>query len=223
MLIIFDLDDTLIKTTDFIIPEKIRRTLSPLFVENPSLIEDLIRLDSMSLSSKAAMGEFAEIHGIEENVITTLSKALADENFEGIKVPCHDEVAKVLKELRQGHTLCLVTKGEQKRQENKIKASGIAIEDFDKVVFCAHSKGADYAALLEEFNVDPKEAIVCGDRVSYDLRPAKALGMTTIQFLQGRGKASFDYYSDVDYKIIQLVEVFDIIKEVETRNFLRSL
>ena len=223
MLIIFDLDDTLIKTTESIIPPKIRKSLAPILKHSPELIEDLIRLDSMSLSSSQALKEFIEIHEFDQSIASLVHKELDTERFEDIEIACHDQANETLRALSLEHTTCLVSRGDPKRQENKIKEAGIDRSCFHEIVFCEKSKLTDYKELLKKFNYDRREALVCGDRVLYDLRPAKALGMTTVQFLQGRGKASFDYYSDVDYKIIQLVEIFDIIEEIEGKNFLRKL
>jgi len=223
LLIIFDLDDTLIKTTESIIPPKIRRSLAPVLNHSPELIEDLIRLDSMSVSSCQALREFIEIHEFDTSIAGLVHDELNGERFDDILVACHDQAIEVLKALSMDHTTCLVSRGDKTRQQNKMKEAGIDLAYFHEVIFCEKSKLAEYEKLIKKFNADPKEAIACGDRVLYDLRPAKALGMTTIQFLQGRGKASFDYYCDVDYKIIQLVEIFDIIEEIEGKNFLRKL
>jgi len=223
LLIIFDLDDTLIKTTESIIPPKIRRSLTPVFNHSPQLIEDLIRLDSMSASSCQALREFIEIHDFDTSIASLVHDELNGESFDDILVACHDQAIEVLKALSADHITCLVSRGDKTRQLNKMKEAGLDPTYFHEMIFCEKSKTIEYEKLLKKFNTDPKEALVCGDRVLYDLRPAKTLGMTTVQFLQGRGKASFDYYCDVDYKIIQLVEIFDIIEQIEGKNFLRKL
>ena len=177
----------------------------------------------MALSSDAAIDEFGEINEVEEGVLCEIKTHMKDGDLEGIDVECSESANEVLKILSQEHNLCLVSRGCDRNQRAKIKKSGIETAYFSEIIFCQKGKHADYEKLAKKYADAPSDVIVCGDRVALDLTPAKALGYYTIQMCQGRGSTSHDYFADVDVKIIQLVELFDIISNIERKKFLRKL
>ncbi|MDN3504793.1 MAG: HAD hydrolase-like protein [Rhabdochlamydiaceae bacterium] len=223
LLIIFDLDDTLVKTTESIIPSKLDMSFKKSLSTSPALLPQLMRLDSMALSSDAAIDEFGEINELDQGVICDIKTHMQDGDLEGIDVECSESANEVLKILSQDHNLCLVSRGLDSNQRAKIKKSGIETAYFSEIIFCQKDKCADYEMLAKKYSDHPLDVIVCGDRVALDLSPAKALGYHTVQMCQGRGSTSFDYFADVDVKIIQLVELFDIILNIERKKFLRKL
>ena len=63
-----------------------------------------------------------------------------------------------------------------------------------------------YRKLLDQFGIDPKTALMAED-LARNLRPAKALGMTTVWIDNGSERGSHDYSPDfVDYRVGDLGE-----------------
>jgi FMN phosphatase YigB (HAD superfamily) len=56
--------------------------------------------------------------------------------------------------------------------------------------------------------------MVCGDRISIDLSPAKELGLRTVHIRTGRGFQQMQPASDVDFAIGKLNELKEIIAAV---------
>jgi FMN phosphatase YigB (HAD superfamily) len=93
-----------------------------------------------------------------------------------------------------------------------MEKAGIQPQRFSKLVFGSKpSKKSDYQSVLDELDVDPKQAMVIADRVSVDLSPAKELGMFTVHFPNGRGKVHNGPSSDVDVRIETLQEVLKLV------------
>ena len=214
MLIIFDLDDTLVETTGSIIPSKLRHAT----MESPHLLNPLLRMDKMSQSSGHALDEFSEIHDIDVEPIRSHLKAEEIDDIDTL-----EDVEQCLKLLGREHYLCLVTRGTEKMQKLKLKEAGIDEGLFREIHCCTSSKLDAYIEVFEKFGNTPQEVLVVGDRIAKDLSPAKRLGFHTVQIVNGRGKTSRDYFSDVDVKIIHLVDLFDIIDSIERKNYLRRL
>ena len=59
--------------------------------------------------------------------------------------------------------------------------------------------------------IAPKNSLVCGDRICFDLTPAKELGFKTVQIVKGRGVGNTGLKNDVDYTILHLSELNNIL------------
>ncbi|MCF7806074.1 MAG: HAD family hydrolase [Simkaniaceae bacterium] len=222
-MIIFDLDDTLIKTSEAIVPFKLQKGMLKLFPSDHEFTHQLMRMDMMSSSSAAALEEFSEINELEPAHYLSIHSDLNDSDLEDLDVESYATTQESLKILADSHYVCLISRGDEVFQREKLERSGIDPLLFSEIIFCQNTKQEHYQSLAKKFSTHLEDVIVCGDRVGLDLTPAKELGFTTVQMRRGRGKMSFDYFSDVDYKIIHLVELFDIIEEVKRKNFLRKL
>lgn len=223
LLIIFDLDDTLVQTSATLIPEKLKLGLQSVKTIDTHLFAELLRMDTMSLSSECALEEFSELYAINSDQLKILQRVIRKPALDGIDIEPVERVNEVLQTLSERHFLCLVSRGEEGYQKEKLKHAGIDENVFSQLIFCQGGKKESYQKLFKRYARLESEVIVCGDRIGFDLSPAKALGFQTIHLAQGRGSVSLDYFSDVDYKIIHLVEIFDIIEEIERKQYLRSL
>ena len=215
MLIIFDLDDTLVKTSESIIPPKLTQV-----VDSKEHLSKLIRMDRMSGSSGHALDEYSEIH---EHDVEKIKHHLKEGGLNDIDVETTQSVNECLAALSHEHRLCLVSRGDEVGQRAKLRKGNIDIDRFSELIFCSGQKLDAYLKLSQKYAEGPEEVLVCGDRVALDLTPAKQLGFHTVHMLHGRGKNSLDYFSDVDVKIIQLVDLFDIIDTIKRKNYLRRL
>lgn len=126
-----------------------------------------------------------------------------------------ERVIEVLDRLRKRHSVAIVTAGIRDRQIAKMKKAGIEPSLFSKIIVCeGNKKKAHYQALAEEFQMLPKEVMVCGDRIEADLLPAKDLGYTSVHIRQGRGKNEPHDHPSVDYSIDELYEIISLVEEI---------
>lgn len=193
MLIVFDLDDTLIDTSGTITPFKMQcmvRMLTEQGIhlgENP--YEEAKALNERCKTSKEMVHQLLErysaLHLLGETLALYTSPLPTD-----FSVPTTPDAKKVLNSLnREIFTLTLVTGGVRSFQLEKMEKAGLEHSNFSKIVVPEDSKkGPHYEDLLKEFSItDPQEALVVGDRIWMDLAPAHALGMRTVHMRWGRG------------------------------------
>ena len=94
-----------------------------------------------------------------------------------------------------------------------MKRAGISTEFFTKLYFCEEGeKEKIYQKVSEEMGISPLNALVCGDRISLDLTPAKMLGYKTVQIKWGRGLGNTGFKNHVDYTILHLKELKNLLE-----------
>ncbi len=223
MLIIFDLDDTLIDTSGGITPVKLEDALHRMIESGLSVpdfgqsLELLKRLDSTSESSSKSIAEFLEIINGDQALLEVGTREVYENLPLDLPIFPLEGALEVLSELSLHHQLALVTIGKPQQQLHKLKKAGIDSGLFSKIAVSeARIKKVYYQKILEELDYSPGETVVCGDRIATDLSPARELGCKTIQMRWGRGLNSSGYKSDVDYTISHLKELIDIISGLTT-------
>lgn len=224
MLIIFDLDDTLIDTTGSITPVKLEQALTKM-VEAGLQVGDvqealaiLKRLDTATESASQTLLEFLEIVNGERKYFDIGHAEVYGPLPQDFPVYALDEALDVLSELSSGHQLALVSMGKPDQQLLKLKNAGIDSTIFSKILISEDpDKKPHYKAILEQLGFAPSQTLVCGDRVKRDLSPAKELGCITVHMQWGRGLSSLlsalphFIARDVDYAIRKLSQIKDIL------------
>ncbi|MFI5334260.1 MAG: HAD family hydrolase [Chlamydiales bacterium] len=221
MLIIFDLDDTLIDTSACITPIKLVDALrsmrkAGLALANWDAAESMIKqLDASKESAKETLIEFLEIHGADKRFLEIgLKEVYENLSLDMPILPVNGALA-LLEDLKVDHDLAIVTVGKEERQLKKMKKAGIDHTLFCKIVATEYpDKKSHYQMLMREQGFLPHEVVVLGDRIAGDLVPAKALGCKTVHVQHGRGRQMIASKMDADYTITELEEVRDILKEV---------
>ena len=220
MLIIFDLDDTLIETSLCITPIKLEMALDALIeegltvVDHDKALEDLLALNRANSSASAALEIFLfpypNSQKLFEKARDLVYGAMPNEIIIS-SVPGAKEMLKSL--ISSSHRVACVTNGVVGIQEEKMKKAGIDMGVFYKIIVSDHNKDKafHYKEIVEELKFDPKEVIVCGDRIIRDLLPAKMLGYRTILMCRGRGESEQKDHECVDYYVQDLFEVENII------------
>lgn len=214
MLVVFDLDDTLIETSRCLTPLYLRMAFEAMKL---GTFEELIAINEKALTSRIALKEFWGRYSNKEEILqaglNTLKTALpADAKID--PVPGAKEV---LDALQVHHTLALVTAGHPELQFQKMEKAGIQPGQFSKIIVSTGaSKKFDYQKVLSELNFDPSNTIVCGDRVEVDLTPAKELGIYTVHFQNGRGKMHAEPKDSVDLTIKTLKELQEVFVKHES-------
>lgn len=219
MLIIFDLDDTLIDTSGSIIPERLKIAFdkmvrSGLDLQDPKdQLKKLLQINEKSLSAKEALKEFLLTHNAMDKFFEIGVNAVYNEFDPTMKISSRKGASKILNELNENHKLALVTIGNEKFQRLKLKNAGIDFSIFSIIkVIEGEDKKPAYKNIINIFEKKASETLVCGDKVHIDLIPAKELCCITVHMQYGRGQnVKQDYGAFVDYKIKELEEITNII------------
>ena len=222
MLIIFDLDDTLIDTTGSVLPGILRNALrqmqgiigfsSPDF---DRFYQELLRLNTYHLSVEDAVREFLEINRVPIEFLETALETVYENPIFNDPIHPIENAIEVLEELSISHSLVLVSKGKERIQREKMRRAGISTRFFIKMHFCSDgNKKKVYKKVSQEMGISPLNAWVCGDRIFLDLTPAKELGYKTIQMKWGRGLGNTGFKKDVDYTILCLEELKPLLQNL---------
>lgn len=229
MLIIFDLDDTLIPTTSQISPYKLDQLVRKIPEINADdlllKVNDLKRINRAAFGSKEAISEYLAVNDIcQEKQMQILSDFSHDQSlpielipFEGADI--------IISNLSSDHTLALVTRGKTSYQEKKIESIKDIKKFFKKIEIVEKgSKKQAYSHLQQLFQKSNHEVVVIGDRIDLDLLPAKELGFYTVLMKSMRSRSYFQPKEGiVDYQICSLMALSAIMDEIELRNFLRKI
>lgn len=227
MLIIFDLDDTLIDTTGSITPLKLEQALAKmreagLEVGDPEkALETLKRLDGASESAAQTIKEFLEMIDADQKYFEIGQREVYGPLSPDTPVFPLEQALEVLEELRVCYPLALVSMGKPEQQLLKLKNAGIDSTIFSKIIISEEQdKKPHYKTILEELGFSPSQTWVCGDRIRRDLSPAKELGCKTVQMQWGRGLVSglLEPSADVDFRIQNLSQIKDILNDKQQSN-----
>lgn len=219
MLVLFDLDDTLIETTQSIVEPRLDRALDKM-ISSGLHIEDrdeallvLERLNRTGSSSKEALEEFIFLYGGDRTLLAHGQKIISDPEFSDLTPQMVIGSEKILYDLKSIANLILVTKGDELFQQSKMKKSGLPYSLFSKIEVTTSSKKGCYETILKEFKTPPNRVIVVADRIEDDLEPAKELGMVTVLYRAMRNRFSILPDLCVDYVIEDIAQLYPIVEE----------
>lgn len=215
MLIIFDLDDTLIQTSQFITPWRFDKVLASLNLTNGMKNEIFQTLLSSYLefeSSQDALNHVLTAHNIDLNLIQ-LAKDALNSYDPSIPVYLFEGVDVLLANLKAHYKLVLVTKGNKAQQKLKIDKAGLAQNIFEQI-FIVEDEDKKEAFKAVSKGYESTQVFVIGDRVKGDLQPAKALGFKTCLVRQGRGEYQKISPLFVDYIIQDVIELENLLKSI---------
>jgi len=221
LLIIFDLDDTLIDTSGCITHFKLEDALNVMVREGLVITDfsealDLLRrLNSTSDSARSAIAEFVEILGIDKIFFEIGVKEVYENILSDLPIFPLEGAIEILAELGGQHQLAIVTIGKLALQMDKLKKAGIDSRIFSKIAVTEEkNKKPHYQMIMDDLGYHSTEVLVCGDRVSLDLAPARELGLKTVKIQWGRGLSSSGYKGEVDYCISELKELKSIVNSL---------
>ena len=191
--IIFDLDDTLIKTSQLY--NQAREEFSSLMQElGFNGEESLIKLDEVDINYIKEYGfvkeryplslgktyeYFCKING--EKINSVLRKRIEDIGWQVFRqIPgLVDGVYRVLDILSQKYFLILATLGDPQVQEEKVQLCGLK-KYFSEIYILKHKNVEEYQNILKEHNLNKKETWIVGNSVRSDLNPGLKLGINCI-------------------------------------------
>ena len=218
-MIIFDLDDTLIDTSGSIVPNVLKHALKEM--EKVGLVMAdfnrsyhlLVRLNTYHLHLQDAMEEFLEMHRAPMKCLDVGLQAVYDTPVFTAPIRPIEGAVQVLQELSLSHLLVMVTHGKKSIQMEKMNKAGIKAQWFNQLYFCTdRDKKTIYQKISWKMGICPLNGLVCGDRIYFDLTPAKELGYKTVQIRWGRGLGNTGFKKDVDYTILHLRELTALLR-----------
>jgi putative hydrolase of the HAD superfamily len=223
LLIIFDLDDTLIDTTKKITPVMLKKAFDKLISLNIKIedkdkaFNDLLCLDKTSFSSKKTLITFLDSLNINKKFYDCILNEMSlnlDDNIKNLNIK---NSLKILSSLKKEYNLFLVTKGIKEFQLQKLKKAGLDTLFFSKIYITKKNKGFFFKKIIDNNNCSPKNVIVIGDKIESDLKPAKKLGCITIHMKYGKGFLLQDE-EIVDYTINKLDDLNIILRKIGVKN-----
>lgn len=220
MLIIFDLDDTLIETSKCLTPSRLQDALKKMMRAGLQVdsfekaLQLLLEINQTAPSSRKALETFSTVYSGGDESLQAALESFKEPLPADLSLSAADGAIELLEELAKEHTLALVTMGYYDVQLQKMKKAGIQPEIFSKIIVgSGPSKRPYYEQVLQE--LQHTQGIVCGDRVFLDLSPAKELKLRTVHIRAGRGLQQMQPACDVDFSIGKLQELKEIIAVVE--------
>ncbi len=169
----------------------------------------LKQLNATATSARIALKEFLEIHGADARFFPLGIEEIYENFSLNTPVDPLEGALDLLSELKETHELALVTVGSVEYQFEKMKKAGVDSTIFSRIAVSEEgNKKTYYQEIVTELGFHPSEVLVCGDRISADLAPAKELGFRTVHLLWGRGLNSLHAQSQiVDATILKLAEI----------------
>ncbi|MAG73718.1 hypothetical protein CL620_05340 [archaeon] len=216
MLIIFDVDDTLIDTWNYSMQPQLKRGLN-------AMVDAGLQVDDVN----AAFREVSALNDTTANATETYSQFVgnkgADTTFvqiamdayntpiESIAIPFLDGAKEVVETLSKTHSLALVTHGVEATQQRKIDNVELDRSLFVSIIVSKkYDKKEHYQKIMGETGFAADKIVVIGDKFKSDLLPAKELGMHTVHMKWGRGKVEKNV--SPEFSISHLRELLPIIE-----------
>lgn len=225
MLIIFDLDDTLVDTFRCLTLPKLKESLIHMIQGGLKLDcsferawADLKRCNVEAKDSKEALSSFLPDFKNGELFLEQSIAYVYESSDEGLNLKPVLGAIEGLKKLKKKHTLACVTKGFRGRQLRKLEKAGIDWALFSKIVVTqSSSKKVSYQKVLRECGFSPEETLVCGDKFDVDLEPAKRMGCLVAHAQWGHRKSAprSGFKSDICAKNFE--EILTFIEQLHGR------
>ena len=176
--IIFDLDDTLLRTSEAVAPhalENVRKVMARL-VPEATAQRILARREEVGLAEAIAA----------ERLPTHVARTILDAYIAPLDEPFAYEDIATLDDLKKTCTLFLVTHGVETYQQDKIALHDLG-RHFTRIVITDENKKTVFRRLIEKEHLDPKRTFVVGDKYTDELVAAIAVGCTPILIARKKG------------------------------------
>ncbi|HEY8269702.1 MAG TPA: HAD hydrolase-like protein [Pseudobdellovibrionaceae bacterium] len=191
--IAFDLDDTLVDTSQLLVPMAARRACEEMI--NHGVKSDIDTClawrasQTADLTHQEIFQRFIAKYGSTTPNVALQEAMKAFYNPEvPAKLPLMEGAETNLKKLAERYNLFLVTSGEPEAQMKKVKALGIEYS-FRKIYlvnnFKHQTKKEAFVDILSSESLQPEGLLSIGNRLSQEIRYAKLCGARTCYFCHG--------------------------------------
>jgi len=220
--VIFDLDDTLFDCTGSLVEASRRRAANALVQAGlPMSAEEALELQQQLAESHGphflVFDEIGRRYGLDDDALEAAFHAYNSEEVAADIAPFPD-VLPTLQMLRRQGILCfLLTVGNHRRQQAKVRKLGLE-DELDEVLVNDTDRGALISECMRYFvrkyDLHPQEVLVIGDRPSEEIRFGNELGMVTAQMLHGRFSMAKprDQFEVPQYRINNIFQVPTILR-----------
>ncbi len=216
--IAFDLDDTLLDTSQLLVPVAARRACEAMLAAGVASDIDIClqwrAMKASELSHTEIFTQFIKTHG---SPTADLALQGALKAFYNPEVPGHlpliEGAEENLKFLAQKYSLYLVTSGEPEAQAKKIKA--LNVEKYFRKIYLVNNfkqeqKKDAFTDILRIEKILPNELLSIGNRLAQEIRQAKMCGAHTCYFCYGEHVGEIptqreDYPDFTIYKHAELI------------------
>jgi uncharacterized cofD-like protein len=223
--IIFDLDDTLYDCSFTLTESAQRRAVDAMIAEGlqTTAEEALQAIPSLRAGQQGKLNvveALVDKFGPRRDHLVKVGLQAYNRGEIKTEIALFPDVSSTLASLHEKYKLVLVTTGVAQRQRNKIAKLGldnsfdlILIDDINEKL----SKKERFLAAIANYNLQPQDILVVGDRVFSEIKIGNQLGMVTVQMKHG-------HYADIspskewespDYSITQISEVPTVIASVD--------
>jgi putative hydrolase of the HAD superfamily len=221
LLIIFDLDDTLIDTSGCITPVKLGQALHKVeeagwqFASYSKALQELLECNELAASAEKALQDFFSAKKIPDRFLQIAKDEVYKTLADGIDIVPMEGAFTLLQNLKKQHELAIVSVGNQHQQLFKLKKAGIDTAFFYKIYTISEGSKKEYYRMLQKkLGVPFSSIIVCGDRIEGDLLPAKELGCIAVHMKWGRGKRGNGLVHGIDFTITKLSQMEEVIEKI---------
>ena len=217
--IAFDLDDTLLDTSQLLVPLAARHACEAMLHHGVNADIDTCLAWRANMASELTHQQifqgFIDKYGTPTPEIALRAAMKAFYNPEvPAKLPLMEGAEENLRKLGQKYILFLVTSGEPDAQMKKIKA--LQIETYFRKVYLIDNfkneiKKQAFADILKSEGIQPEELLSVGNRLSQEIRYAKVCGARTCYFCHGehvgeKPEQREDYPDFTIYKHAELIK-----------------
>jgi FMN phosphatase YigB (HAD superfamily) len=199
--LIFDLDDTLIQTSTYILPRAFVE-LSSFIAEQYSVHLNAFEIEERKRSSTSLersslffndlalyVKSFIKDDDISPDELTSeMQKIFYERTVSEKEVILYPGVDLFLEDVSRSTSIFLVTAGHHPTQHKKIELSGLK-DYFDEIHVIDYkgkeTKGDAFNLILAHHNFRPEHVLVVGDRLASEIYQASKLGLTTAWLKSG--------------------------------------
>lgn len=224
-LVLFDLDDTLYNESDFV--QNGFREVSTYLAKKYNVDYKKLYLRINQLLNIIGRGKIFDAicdeYGFSENINSLVEIYRSSIS----KLKLYDDSIQVIKKLKSGYKMGIITDGKASVQWNKIKC--LELEKFVDKIIVTDDFGKEYwkpneysyKEMLTYFNCKPEETLYVGDNPVKDFIGAKNIGILTVRIVRKFGdnmklKAKSSY--EADFTINNLNELINIIQRFQFKN-----
>lgn len=191
--IAFDLDDTLVDTSQLLVPLAARQACEAMI--NNGVKGDIDTCLAWRASKAAELSHQEIFQGFIDKYGSTTPNIALQEAMKAFynpqvpeRLPLMDGAEENLRELAKKYILFLVTSGEPTAQAKKIKAAGI--EGYFKKIYLVNNfkkeeKKDAFLDIIQTENLQPEELLSIGNRLSQEIRHGKLCCAKTCYFCHG--------------------------------------
>lgn len=150
--------------------ETVERTLFATEMANLERFGYGIKAHALSSIETAIALTDGAIRAEEIRAIIDLAKGMLDH-----PVVLLEGASEILPALAARHRLVLITKGDLRDQERKVRKSGLA-SHFERVEILSEKDASVYRRLLDRHGIPPEEFVMVGNSLKSDIHPVLELG-----------------------------------------------